>query len=61
MTKEQKSKAMRSVSDEINAAKNRMARAADELLEKGLLKDAETLMRMVYRLEEFQNKYNQYR
>ena len=61
MTKREKEKVMDYASYDINIAKDRMDQAAEKLSEKGLLKDAETLMRMVYRLEMFQTKYNEYR
>ena len=61
MTREEKERVMDCVSNDIDSAKYKMAKAADYLAEKGLLKDAEQLMKMVYKLEAFENKYNQYR
>ena len=57
MKKETKRRYMDQASCDINAAKDRMDRAASILAEAGMDKDAEQLMKMVYRLEAFQNKY----
>lgn len=57
MKKEYKRESMDRTTDDLNRAKNCMARAAEDLERAGLLKDAEQLMNMVYRLEQFQNKY----
>lgn len=51
-----KAQAFNKVSDDINKAKDNMAKAAADLAEYGFDRDAEQLMRMVYRLEAFQNK-----
>lgn len=51
-----KADAFNKVSDDINKAKDNMAKAAERLAEYGFDRDAEQLMRMVYRLEAFQNK-----
>lgn len=59
MTKEEKREAFDSWEiDKLNQAKDLMASASDYLTEKGLYKDAEQLMKMVFKLEAFQNKYN---
>lgn len=62
MTNKEKAKAMDSweVANRINDAKDAMDRAVEQLENKGLYKDAETLSRMIFRLEKFQNKYNQW-
>lgn len=60
MKREEKERAMDCISNDIDSAKYKMAKAADYLAEKGMLKDAEQLMKMVYRLEAFENKYNKY-
>lgn len=49
------------VSNGINDAKSGMWYASDILEENGLFKDAETLRKMVYRLEAFQTKYDEHR
>ena len=60
MKREEKERIMDCASNDIDSAKYKMARAADYLASKGMLKDSEQLMKMVYRLEAFENKYNQY-
>lgn len=62
MTNKEKAKVMDSweVANRINDAKDAMDRAVEQLENKGLYKDAETLSRMIFRLEKFQNKYNQW-
>lgn len=57
MKKEERAKVFDSLTSTFNRAKDNMARAAEELESKGLMADAQTLMRMVYKLEAFQNKY----
>ena len=60
MREEQKEMIMRKTFSELDSAKHNMADAADILEENGLAEDAEALMNMVYRLEQFQNKYSKY-
>ena len=52
-----KSEKMKRADYDINVAKDRMYSAVQKLEEQGLTKDAEQLMRMIYKLEAFQNKY----
>lgn len=59
MTRERKAKVMDKASDAINRAKDSMYSAVQTLQDGGLYKDAETLMNMIYRLEKFQNKYEE--
>lgn len=61
MKRAEKAKAFHKAMNEFNRAKAEMHTAAMILEEQGLYKDAETLMNMVYRLEMFQTKYDEYR
>ena len=61
MTREQKQNTMKNASYDINVAKDRMYSAVQVLEESGMEKDAGQLMKMIYRLEAFQTKYNEYR
>lgn len=54
---EDKIKAMNKTTCDLNAAKDRMYSAVCTLESYGLIKDADQLMRMIFRLESFQNKY----
>ena len=58
MKKSEKTKHMNYASYSIDIAKDRMCLAAEYLQENGLEKDAEQLMKMIYKLEAFENKYN---
>lgn len=63
MTKKEKERIFNDyeICNGINKAKDRMWIAANHLEEQGLLKDAETLRKMIYRLEAFQTKYDEHR
>lgn len=61
MKRAEKEKIMSKAGCEFDRAKHSLDRAAEILAENGLYKDAETLMRMVYRIEEFQTKYDEFR
>lgn len=61
MKRAEKEKIMSKADCEFGRAKHSLDRAAEILAENGLYKDAETLMRMVYRIEEFQTKYDEFR
>ena len=61
MKREEKRRIMDCVANDIDKAKYNMARAAEALESKGLAADAQQLMKMVYRLETFENKYEEYR
>ena len=60
MRKSEKNEIMSKTDSKLNKAKDLMAEAADILEENGLVGDAERLMKMVYRLEAFQNMYNEW-
>ena len=57
MTRKEKAEVMYRNEDELNKAKYAMARVAEALENAGMTKDAETLMKMVYKLEAFEHKY----
>lgn len=61
MKKCEKAKVMNRASEEINRAKDAMNRAVCILEEQGMPADAETLYRMILKLEMFQTKYDPYR
>lgn len=61
MTRKDKERIMNEFTNELNKAKQLMAKVSDGLLDKGLARDSETLFRMVLRLEEFQTKYDEHR
>lgn len=44
--------------DDLNQAKDRIYSVVEELESEGFSRDAEQLMKMVYRIEAFQNKHN---
>ena len=58
---EKKAEIMKRASDDITPAKDRLYRAVQTLEESGMSKDAEQLMKMIYRIESFQTKYDRYR
>lgn len=57
MTKETKNEIMNKTTYDLNEAKDRMYQGVQTLEDNGMIRDAETLMRMIYKLEAFQNKY----
>lgn len=61
MKREEKEHIMDCVANDIDKAKYNIDRAAEYLEEKGLVKDAEQLMKIIYKLESIENKYNKYR
>ena len=61
MKRAEKEKVMNRASCAINRAKDEMNRAVHILEENGMDKDAETLYRMIIRLEMFQTKYDEFR
>jgi len=61
MRKSEKNEIMSKTDSKLNKAKDLMAEAAGILEDNGLAGDAERLMKMVYRLEVFQNMYNEWR
>ena len=63
MTKKEKENIFNTyaVCNGLNDAKVSMWTASDCLEEQGLAKDAETLRKMVYRLEMFQTKYDEHK
>ena len=61
MKKSEKCKAMHKASYDINIAKDRLNRAVQTLESEGLFADAETLARMILRIEMFETKYEEYR
>lgn len=58
MKKQEKKEAMKRVSCDINAAKDRIYNAVGALESSGMGSDAEKLMNLIYKLEAIQNKYN---
>lgn len=61
MKNKDKAKIMDKAAYDINIAKDRMNDAVTILEESGMVKDAETLARMLLKLEMFQTKYDRYR
>lgn len=61
MKRAEKESIMSMADYDINMAKDMMNRAVQTLEENGLFKDADTLFRMILKLEMFQNKYNECR
>lgn len=58
MTKAEKANTMEMTEYELNRAKSLMQEAVETLNEAGMTKDADQLLKMIYKLEAFQNKYN---
>lgn len=61
MKSSEKAKVMDRASYDIDVAKDRIDRAVSILEESGMTKDAETLARMLLKLEMFETKYDRYR
>lgn len=57
MKREEKAKAMDWTERHLNRAKDEIYEASEILRERGMNTDAEMLMKMIYKLETFQNKY----
>lgn len=57
MKREEKAQVMKETAEDLNRAKDEMYEATLKLEAAGMVRDAERLMRMIYRLEAFQNKY----
>lgn len=60
MKKEEWIEAMDAVEYDLNSSKDKIWRAADDLREKGMNREADALMKIVYKIEYIQNKYNRY-
>ena len=57
MTKEQKKETIRKTYCDLNSAKDRIYHAAEALSDAGMGADAEALMKIIYRIESFQHRY----
>lgn len=60
MTKAEWIEAMDAVEYDLNKSKDKIWRVADDLREKGMNREANALMNIVYKIEYIQNKYNRY-
>ena len=58
MKKEKKQEIFRGSSCDFNRAKDSLYDVVRKLEFEGLMRDADQLMNMIYRIEAFQNKYN---
>ena len=58
MKKEKKQEVMTSTTCELNGAKDRIYEAVQKLHENGMNTESEQLMKIIYRIEAIQNKYN---
>ena len=58
MKKEKKREVMNSTTCELNGAKDRIYEAVQKLQENGINVEAEQLLKLIYRIEGIQNKYN---
>ena len=58
MKKEKKQEVMNTTTGELNGAKDRIYEAVQKLQENGMNIEAEQLMKIIYRIEAIQNKYN---
>lgn len=56
----EKANAMNRTTSDLNKAKDDMYRAVQKLENEGLQNDADQLMKMIWKLEAFQNKYVKY-
>ena len=61
MKRAEKAEIMNHTMSDLNRAKDAIASAVFVLQAEGLERDAETLENMLYRLEAFQTKYDEYR
>lgn len=57
MKREEKARAMEWADRNLNRAKDEIYEASEILRERGMNTDAEMLMKVIYKLEAFQNKY----
>lgn len=60
MTRKEKAEALNQVGYDLNIAKDRMYKSVVNLTSAGMAKEADQLMKMIFKLEAFQNKYNSY-
>ena len=58
MKKETKREVMNSTDCQLNGAKDKIYEAVQKLQENGMNIEAEQLMKIIYRIEAIQNKYN---
>jgi len=61
MTRERKYKVFREASYDFNEAKDRLNSVVQRLEENGFMRDADTLFRIILRIEAFQTKYEEFR
>ena len=58
MKKEEKREIINTTICELNGAKDRIYEAVQKLQDKGMVQDAEILMKIIYKIEALQNKYD---
>lgn len=58
MTRTEKQEVMEKTEYELNKAKLLMDEAVEILYDAKMFRDADQLLKMIYKLEDFQNKYN---
>lgn len=58
MKKEKKQEIINSTTCELNGAKDRIYEAVQKLQENGMIVESNQLMKVIFRIEAIQNKYN---